>query len=486
MARPAREKSPIEPSRGPVGDGAPAVAAPAPVSADAPQPPQGAAPRADRRARVVIVGGGFGGLTAARGLRNAPVHVTVIDRHNYHLFQPLLYQVATAGLSPADIASPIRAILRDQANATVLLGEVDGIDVAGRAVRAGARRIPYDQLVVATGARHAYFGHDEWERFAPGLKKIDDATDIRRRILLAFERAESSADAAARQALLTFVVVGAGATGVELAGAIAELARKALRRDFRHIDPSQARIILVEGLDRVLASFPPSLSAAAQRALARLGVELRLGAMVSQCDAEGVIAGGARIPARTVVWAAGVRASPAAEWLAAEHDRAGRVVVGPDLTLPGHPEIFVIGDAALAKDGNGKPLPGMAQTAEQEGRYVARVIASRARGRPAPPPFRFRNRGSLATIGRSAAVADFGWLRLRGRLAWLLWGVVHIYFLIGFRNRMVVMLEWIWAYLTFQRGARLITGLEEERPAPPAAPSPGAQGMPTSPPGVAP
>ena len=416
------------------------------------------------RPKVVIIGAGFGGLAAATALRKAAVEVTVIDRRNYHLFQPLLYQVATAALSPADIAQPIRAILRHQRNASVILGRVTGIDAGARAVRfvghdpAIERRVAYDQLIVATGARHAYFGHDEWEPIAPGLKQIEDATDIRRRLLLAFEQAEAASDPDERAALLTFLVVGGGPTGVELAGAIAELARMALAADFRHIDPRQARVILVEAGPRLLPAFPERLSAVARRSLERLGVEVRLGQPLTGCDAEGAMLGDERLAVRTILWAAGVAASPAAGWLDAEKDRAGRVKVAPDLTLPGHPEIFVIGDTALATDALGRPLPGIAPAAKQAGHYVARVIRARALGRPAPPPFRYRNLGNLATIGRRAAVADFGWLRLSGRLAWLLWGAVHIFFLIGFRNRLAVLLDWLWSYLTFQRGARLITG----------------------------
>jgi NADH:ubiquinone reductase (H+-translocating) len=406
----------------------------------------------------VIVGAGFGGLAAATGLGKAPVEVTVIDRRNHHLFQPLLYQVATAGLSPADIAQPIRAILRYQSNASVLLGRVIGVDHAAREVLTGDRRVAYDYLIVATGARHAYFGHDEWEAIAPGLKSIEDATDIRRRILLAFERAEAASDPDERRALLTFVLVGGGPTGVELAGAIAELAKRALTADFRSIDSRQTRVVLVEAGPRLLPVMPERLSAKAKRALERLGVEVRLGQPLTGCDAEGAMLGDEKIAARTILWAAGVAASPAASWLEAEKDRAGRVKVEPDLTLPGHPEIFVIGDTAAATDAAGKPLPGIAPAAKQAGEYVARVIRARAAGRAAPPPFHYRHLGNLATIGRHAAVADFGWLRLSGRLAWLLWGAVHIFFLIGFRNRIVVLLDWLWSYLTFQRGARLITG----------------------------
>jgi NADH dehydrogenase len=412
----------------------------------------------DPRKHVVIIGGGFGGLSAARALRNLPVRVTLIDRHNYHLFQPLLYQVATAGLSPADIASPIRSILRRQRNITVLLGKVGGIDIAGKAVLIDEKRIAYDQLIVATGARHGYFSHDEWEQFAPGLKKIDDATNIRGRILLAFELAESTSDENERQRLLTFVIVGGGPTGVEMAGAIAELARVALSIDFRNIDPGSARVVLIESGLRVLARFPEALSATAKRALEKLGVEVRLGARVGRCDPTGVIIANERIEAHTIIWAAGVMASPAAKWLQAEKDAAGRVVVEPDLTLHSHPEIFVIGDTALAKAADGTPLPGIAPVAKQQGVYAARVIGARVRGTPALKPFHYRHLGTMATIGRRSAVADFGRVRLSGFIAWLLWGLVHVYFLVGFRNRIAVMMGWLWAYLTFGRGARLITG----------------------------
>jgi NADH dehydrogenase FAD-containing subunit len=417
-----------------------------------------AAPGPAHPPRVVIVGAGFGGLAAASALNGADVQVTVIDRRNYHLFQPLLYQVATAALSPAAIAQPIRSILKRQRNAAVLLGRVTGIDTGARAVLIGERRIPYDYLIVATGARHAYFGHDEWEPFAPGLKKIEDATAIRARILLAFEQAESATDPALRRALLTFAIVGGGPTGVELAGAIAELARQALVAEFRAIDPRATRVVLIEAGPRLLPAFPERLSRVARSALERLGVEVRLGAAVTACDGAGVALGDERLAARCILWAAGVAASPAARWLGAERDRAGRVKVGRDLSVPGHPEIFVIGDSALATDAHGHPLPGIAPAAKQAGHYVARLIRARVTGRPAPAPFRYRHLGNLATIGRKAAVADFGRLRLSGRLAWLLWGLVHIYFLIGFRNRLVVSLDWLWAYLTFQRGARLITG----------------------------
>ncbi len=415
--------------------------------------------RAASRPRVVIVGAGFGGLAAAKALKKVAATVTVIDRRNYHLFQPLLYQVATAGLSPADIASPIRGILRDQANAEVLMGRVGGVDRARREVVIGGtgRRLAYDYLIVAAGARHAYFGRDEWEAVAPGLKKIDDATAIRHRILIAFEKAETEPDAEERARLLTFVIVGAGPTGVEMAGAIAELAKKTLVRDFRTIDPASARIILIEGGPRVLPQFPETLSARTQRSLVRLGVEVLTGKPVEACDANGVVCAGQRIGARTVIWAAGVQAAPVAKWLQADKDGAGRVKVGGDLTLPGSPDIFVIGDNAAATQ-DGRPVPGIAPAAKQMGAYAARVIAGRIAGRPITTPFRYRHVGSFATIGRHAAVADFGRLKLSGYLAWLLWCAAHVYFLIGFRNRIAVMLDWVWAYLTFQRGVRLITG----------------------------
>lgn len=413
---------------------------------------------ANEKPCVVILGAGFGGLAAARALARAPLDVVVIDRHNYHLFQPLLYQVATAALSPPDIAWPIRAILRRQPNATVLLGSATGIDKGARAVLMGERRVPYDYLVVATGARHAYFGHDDWEPIAPGLKTIDDATAIRHRILMAFEAAECSNDAVERQRLMTFVIVGAGPTGVELAGAIAELARVALAADFRRIDVRFTRIVLVEAGTRVLPPFPETLSGAAARALERLGVELRFGQPVTRCDLDGVTIGNERLECRTVLWAAGVAASPVAKWLSIPSDKAGRVAVAADFSIPDHPEVFVIGDAAHALDGAGKALPGVAPVAKQEGAYVARVIRARVLARPPPERFRYRDRGNLATIGRKAAVADFGFLRLSGWLAWLLWSVAHVYFLIGFRNRVTVALTWLWAYVTFERGARLVTG----------------------------
>ncbi len=415
-----------------------------------------------QRPRVVIVGAGFGGLSLAKGLAGAPYDVTLIDRHNYHLFQPLLYQVATAALSPADIAAPIRAILRGQTNVTVALADVSGVDVAAKVVIAEGKRIPYDILVLATGAQHAYFGHDDWAGVAPGLKTIDDATYLRRQILLAFERAEAESDAAERARLLTFVVVGGGPTGVEMAGAIAELAKWALAADFRNIDPRSARIILVEGGPRLLAALNPSLSEKARQSLEKLGVEVRLNAMVTSCSDRDVAIGDERIETRTIMWAAGVRASPAAEWLAAPADRAGRVTVEPDMSLQGHPDIFVLGDTALALDANGKPLPGIAPVAKQQGQYLAKQLIARARG-DALSPFRYRDFGTLATIGRKYAVADFGRVRLSGFIAWVLWSAAHVYFLIGFRRRAIVALHWAWSYITFQRGTRLITGLTGSR-----------------------
>jgi NADH dehydrogenase len=413
---------------------------------------------------VVIVGAGFGGLSAAKGLAKANARVTLVDRRNHHLFQPLLYQVATAGLSPGQIATPIRTILRYQKNAEVLLGAVTHVDIEKRHVVLDGQEINYDYLVLATGARHSYFGHDDWEPFAPGLKSLEDATELRKRILLAFERAELEQDQAARKRLLTFVIIGAGPTGVEMAGAIAELAHRALASDFSAIDPHSARILLVEGGERVLPSFDPKLSPYAEKALATLGVEVMTRTMVTGVDEQGVTLGSQRIPSACVIWAAGVAASPVAKWLGVEADRAGRVAVGPDLALPGHPEIFVIGDVALAKDKAGKPLPGLAPVAKQQGEYVGRLLKALTKRRQDPPHFHYVNYGELATVGRKAAIADFGWIKLRGLIGWLTWCVAHIYFLIGFRNRFSVALDWAWSYLTFERGARLITGPVNEAP----------------------
>jgi len=408
------------------------------------------------RPRVVILGGGFGGLSAARALARVALDVTLIDRHNYHLFQPLLYQVATAALAPNTIAAPVRAILRAQQNATVLMETVTGIDAVGRAVLIGERRVPYDFLIVATGARHSYFGHDEWEKFAPGIKTLSDALAIRQQILSAFEAAEVCDDPNERRRLLNFILIGAGPTGVELAGAIAELAKASLVHDFCNIDPSSARIILIEAGPRVLSSSSEKCSAAARRALERLGVEVLTGKAVTACDADGVEVAGERIPARTILWAAGVAASPVAKWLDVPADRAGRVVVCEDLSVPGHPEIFAVGDACASQSWDGKLAPGIAPAAKQMGVYAASVIRARGEGASRPPPFRYRHYGSLATIGRNSAVADFGWMTLSGRPAWLVWSIAHIFFLIGFRSRIVVALDWLWAYLTFRRGARII------------------------------
>lgn len=409
------------------------------------------------RPKVVIVGGGFGGLQAAKALASAPVDVLVIDRQNHHLFQPLLYQVATAALSPADVAWPIRRILRKQENAGILMAEVTGVSADERQVIVEDRLVPFDFLVLATGATHSWFGHDEWAPYAPGLKQIIDATAIRRRILTAFELAEAETDPAVLEKLRTFVIVGGGPTGVEMAGAVAELALKSLPGDFRRVDPRRARVLLAEAGPRLLSTFPQHLSEYARDALERLGVEVRLLSPVTGCDAEGVMLKEERIPSATVVWAAGVAASPAAAWLHAEADRAGRVIVGPDFEVPGHPGVFAIGDTALYRDGDGRPLPGVAPVAKQQGDWVGRLIARRAAGRPDPAPFRYRDAGQLATIGRRAAVVDFGRLRFKGRLAWWFWGIVHIYFLINARSRMIVAIEWLWSYLTYDRGARLIT-----------------------------
>ena len=405
---------------------------------------------------VIIIGGGFGGLSAARALARAPVHVTLIDRHNYHLFQPLLYQVATAGLAPNTIAAPIRAILRRQVDATVLMEAVTGIDAAKRSVLIGEEHLDYDFLVIATGARHAYFGHGDWERFAPGIKTLADALTIRQHVLAAFEAAEICHESNERRRLLNFVLVGAGPTGVEFAGAIAELAKVSLAHDFCRINPSDARIILIEAGPRILPSFPPKLSAAAQQALEKLGVEVRLGKAVTLCDADGVVLACERIEARNILWAAGVAASPAATWLNVAADRAGRIEVLEDLSVPSHPEIFAIGDTCASKSWDGKSAPGIAPVAKQMGRHAAAVIRAHVEGTSSPPPFRYRHQGSLATIGRNNAVVDFIWMTLSGRLAWLLWAFAHIYFLIGFRSRIVVALDWLWAYVTFRRGARII------------------------------
>ncbi len=412
------------------------------------------------RPRIIIVGAGFGGLEAAKALRRAPADVIVIDRQNHHCFQPLLYQVATAALSPADVAWPIRHILRDQQNATVLMEEVRGVDARQKLLHTDFGDVPYDYLVIATGATHAYFGHDEWSEFAPGLKRIEDATRIRRSILIAFEQAELATDDAERRRLLTFAVVGGGATGVEMAGAIAEIARQTLAMDFRNIDPRSARIVLIEAGPRLLPSFPAKQADYVRAVLVRAGVEVKTDTRVTKCDARGVDLDSGRLDAGTTIWAAGVVASPAARWLDAAADRAGRVKVNPDLSAPGHPDIFVIGDTAAVTDANGRTVPGIASAAKQMGQYVAGLIAGRIAGLAEPGPFRYRHLGELATIGRRAAVVKLGRLELKGFIGWLFWSVVHIYFLIGIRNRFIVAFTWLWSYLTFQRGARLITDPE--------------------------
>jgi NADH dehydrogenase len=410
--------------------------------------------------RVVILGCGFGGLFAARALRNAPVEVTVLDRTNHHLFQPLLYQVATAGLAAPAVAEPIRRILSGQTNTTVLYGEAQRVDLAARkVVLEDGEELPYDRLILATGATDSYFGHDDWKEHAPGMKTLEDAFDIRRRILLAFEHAEREADPAKRAAWLTFVVIGAGATGVEMAGALAELARHTLRGEFRRFDPRNARVVLVEGLDRVLPPYPPELSEKARLQLERLGVTVWLGRRVTGIDARGVQLGGERLEARTVIWCAGVAASPISATLGVPLDRAGRVIVEPDLSVPGHPEVQVVGDLALSPS-HQPPVPGVAPAAKQMGRLAARNIRAALAGKPARP-FRYRDYGQLATIGRSAAVAMFGRVRIWGWLAWVAWLTAHIFFLIGFRNRLVVMIDWAWAYWTFERSARVVAETDQ-------------------------
>lgn len=409
------------------------------------------------RPRVVIVGGGFGGLYAARGLADAPVEVVLIDRQNHHCFQPLLYQVATAALSPADVAWPIRGILRDQKNATVLLGTVSGVDPAARVVRIDEKEISYDHLVLATGSTHSYFGNDDWAEFAPGLKRIEDATEIRRRILLAFEKAELAEDAESRRRLLTFVIVGGGPTGVELAGAIRDMARQTLAADFRNIDAGAARVLLVEAGPRILPAFSERLAGYAKTALERLGVEVLTDTKVVGCDAGGVDVAGGRIDAGTIIWAAGVTASPAAVWLGAPAQKNGQLRVAGDLSVPGMIDIYAVGDTATVLQPDGKPVPGIAPAAKQMGSYVAQVISARVNGRPVPGPFVYRHHGDLATIGRKSAIVQLRRVRLTGIVAWLFWGAVHIFFLIGARNRIAIAYKWLWDYVTLQRGARLIT-----------------------------
>ncbi|NLS04796.1 NAD(P)/FAD-dependent oxidoreductase [Rhizobium sp. P32RR-XVIII] len=414
--------------------------------------------------RVVVVGGGFGGLQLVNELRGAGAKITLVDRRNHHLFQPLLYQVATTILSTSEIAWPIRQLYSDRRDVTTLLGEVTGVDPTAKVItlRNGVT-LPYDTLVLATGATHAYFGHDEWEPVAPGLKTLEDATTIRRRMLLAFERAELESDPAVRDALLTFTIVGAGPTGVELAGIIAELAHHILPEEFRNIDTRKTRVVLAEAGPRVLPSFAEELSAYAQHALEKLGVEVHLGEMVTNCTAEGVNIGERFIPSRTIVWAAGVQASPAAKWLDVPADRAGRVVVEKNLTAPGFPDVFVIGDTASVKREDGSPVPGIAPAAKQQGTYVARVIRARIAGKTMAAPFRYSHQGSLATIGKSAAIIDFGSIKLKGWVAWWVWGIAHIYFLIGTRSRFAVAWNWLWIFLSGKHSARLITQKETMR-----------------------
>jgi NADH:ubiquinone reductase (H+-translocating) len=411
---------------------------------------------ADARPRVVIVGGGFGGLSAAHALRHAPVCVTLIDRTNHSVFFPLLYQVATAGLSADEVAAPIRNLLRNQANATVLMAEVTGIDTVGRTVTTSAGPLAFDYLVLATGTRYNYFGHPEWQQHAPSLKSTAEASIIRRRVLQAFERAELSHDAEEQAALLTFVLVGGGPTGVEMAGALAELAHTGLAHEFRQIDPRQARIILLDAGPRLLATFPAHLGERAQRALERMGVEVRLNTSVTDVTAEGVRAGEAWIASRNVIWTAGVVATPIAQWVGAPANRIGRVRVAPDLSVPGEPTIFVVGDAAFVEQ-DGRTLPGVAQVAIQQGRYVGHLIQRRVEGRQPPAPFRYRNLGDMATVGRAFAVGDFGWITTSGYLTWLFWLALHVYYLSGMRNRLQVLLQWTWAYITYERNVRVVS-----------------------------
>ncbi|MFC5395388.1 NAD(P)/FAD-dependent oxidoreductase [Bosea vestrisii] len=414
---------------------------------------------------VVVIGGGFAGLETVHRLAGTDVRITIVDRRNHHLFQPLLYQVATASLATSEIAWPIRHLFRRRRDVTTLLAEVTGIDTSLREVALSTGEIlRYDALVIATGATHAYFGHDDWEPYAPGLKTLEDATTIRRRILTAFERAEAEADPQRRAALLTFVVIGAGPTGVELAGTIAELAHATLPKEFRRIDTRVTRVVLVEAGPRILPSFDADLAAYAHHELQRIGVEVRTGAPVTACTPDGVVIGEETLPAATVIWAAGVRASPAGAWLAAPMDRAGRVEVEPDLSVPGHPEIFVIGDTASVKDQDGKPVPGIAPAAKQQGRHVAATIKRRLAGDKAPRPFAYSHAGSLATVGKRVAIIDFGRVKLKGWLAWWLWGLAHIYFLIGVRNRLSVALSWLWIHARDQRSARLITQRDVKQP----------------------
>lgn len=407
---------------------------------------------------IVVVGGGFGGLKAVHDLAGSGARITLIDQRNHHLFQPLLYQAATTILPVSEIAWPLRRLLKRRKDVTTLLTRVSGVDTSTKRVfLEQGEPISYDTLILATGARHSYFGHDNWEPYAPGLKTLEDATNIRRRVLSAFEAAENATDAAERQAQMTFAVIGAGPTGVELAGVIGELAQRVLPNEFRNIDTHQARVLLVEGGPKVLPAFPDSLSGYARNALNKLGVEVLTGQPVTSCSGNGIALGETEIPSRTIIWAAGVQASDAARWLGVPGDRAGRVLVEPDLSVSAHPDVFVIGDTAAVMTAEGKPVPGIAPAAKQMGAYVARVIKARLSGKPAPKPFRYRHNGNLATVGRSAAVVDFGKIRLKGALAWWFWGVTHIYFLIGTRSRVTVAWSWLWSYVTGHNSARLIT-----------------------------
>lgn len=409
------------------------------------------------RPRVVIVGAGFGGLQAAKALKKAPVDVTIIDRNNYHLFQPMLYEVASSGLPPDEIAAPVRQILRKQHNTTVLMAEVTGVDLQEQRVLMGDEALHYDYLIIATGATSNYFHHQEWQNYAPGMKSLDDAIEVRQLVLSAFEAAERETDEEKRQELLTFVLVGGGPTGVELAGALAELARKSLQGDFRHIRPASARIVLVEGEQRIIPSFPASLTRKARAKLQQLGVEIRTGVHVTAVDQDSVKIGDQRLPTNNVIWTAGVKASPAGQWLGTETDHDGRVKVQSDLTVPSHPNIFVIGDTALATE-NGKELPGLAPVAMQEGNFAAASIIDRITGKQPSEAFHYFDKGTLATVGRAFGVVDIGPLHFTGLLAWITWVLVHIAFLIGFRNRLIVLFQYAWAYFTFQRGARIILG----------------------------
>src|SRR6516164_4736109 len=420
-----------------------------------------------KQARVIIVGAGFGGLEAAKKLACKDVRLTIIDRTNYHLFQPLLYQVATAALSPADIAAPVRAILSKCKNVEVVLAEVESVDVETRNVKTKDRVFDYDYLIIATGARHSYFGHDEWEKLAPGLKSLEDAVELRRRILLAFEFAERTTDEAARKAAMTFVIIGGGPTGVEMAGAIAEISRYTLAKDFRRIDPSEARVILIEGTPRLLAAYPPDLSESARKQLSELGVEVRTGARATNLTEAGVQVNGEFIPCRVKIWAAGNDASFVGKTLGLPVDRVGRVIVNEDLSVPGHPEVQVIGDLANFTHQTGEPLPGISPVAMQQGRHAARNILAMIQGRK-PQRFRYWDKGTMATIGRNKAVADLKFVHLSGLPAWLAWLFVHIIFLVGFRNRLLVLFQWAWAYLTFDKGARLITRNFQSEQRPPA------------------